>query len=246
MRRASSASATAWSKRKKGCASAMRSLYRTLSLRYLRQRWSRAALVIATIALGVATLVATRALNESMTAAARGASTPLAESADLVVSNGEAGVNPKLAAELTRVAGVRQVESMVDGRVRLPDLSTLEQPRNARLLGVIWKEKAADSNPWNVKIDWAVPPESMPAPENAVAQLLAPILKSLGAESLLPLLKKVGIRPVVVGKELADDLPHDMTAILVEELWPVVEELRGKLPAEIRATITRDRVEGLA
>src|SRR5438445_503101 len=136
MPRGSSASATAWSKRKKGCANAMRSLYRTLSLRYLRQRWSRAALVIATIALGVATLVATRTLNESMTAAARGASTPLAESADLVVSNGEAGVNPELAAELTRVTGVRQAEAMVDGRVRLPDLSTPETPRNARLPGV--------------------------------------------------------------------------------------------------------------
>src|SRR5262249_27510327 len=112
MRRASCASATAWSKRKKGCASAMRSLYRTLSLRYLRQRWSRAALVIATIALGVATLVATRALNESMTAAARGASTPLAESADLVVSNGEAGRNPQAAAGRTPAARARPGERL--------------------------------------------------------------------------------------------------------------------------------------
>src|SRR5262245_60419365 len=122
----------------------MYSLYRTLSLRYLLQRWSRAVLVIATVTLGVATLVATRALNDSMVAAARGAGAPLAESADLVVGNGEAGVNPELAKELAEVPGVRQVESMVDGRVRLPDLSSVEQPRLARVLGVVWKRKAAD------------------------------------------------------------------------------------------------------
>ncbi len=41
----------------------MLSLYRTLSLRYLSRRWFRALLIVATIALGVGTLVATRALE---------------------------------------------------------------------------------------------------------------------------------------------------------------------------------------
>ena len=56
----------------------MWSLHRTLSLRYLRQRWLRAALIIVSIALGVAVLLATRVLNQSMAKAARGAITPLA------------------------------------------------------------------------------------------------------------------------------------------------------------------------
>src|SRR5439155_7703786 len=47
----------------------MLSLYRTLSLRYLSRRWFRAALVVASIMLGVATLVATQALSETMSKA---------------------------------------------------------------------------------------------------------------------------------------------------------------------------------
>ena len=45
-------------------------LYRLLSLRYLVHRWDRAALVVASIALGVATLVSTRILNQCIEAAA--------------------------------------------------------------------------------------------------------------------------------------------------------------------------------
>ena len=41
----------------------MLTVFRLLSLRYLRQRWTRSALIVASIALGVATLVSTRVLN---------------------------------------------------------------------------------------------------------------------------------------------------------------------------------------
>ena len=68
----SCASATGVSKRKNLCETGMWSLHRTLSLRYLRQRWLRAALIIVSIALGVAVLLATRVLNQSMAKAARG------------------------------------------------------------------------------------------------------------------------------------------------------------------------------
>ncbi len=44
----------------------MFSLYRTLSLRYLRRRWSRATLIVVSITLGVAILVATQMLKQSM------------------------------------------------------------------------------------------------------------------------------------------------------------------------------------
>ena len=55
----------------------MLALYRTLSLRYLGRRWFRALLIVASIALGVATLVATRTLNDTMTRAVLASHNPL-------------------------------------------------------------------------------------------------------------------------------------------------------------------------
>ena len=63
------------------------SVYRLLALRYLLQRWDRAALIVASIALGVATLVSARILNQCIEAAAQDTTTPGA-SAELSVSNG--------------------------------------------------------------------------------------------------------------------------------------------------------------
>src|ERR1022692_1759514 len=74
---------------------AMLSLYRTLSLRYLSRRWFRAALVVASIMLGVATLVATQALSETMSKATLAAGNPMAGTIDLIVSNGEAPIDRK-------------------------------------------------------------------------------------------------------------------------------------------------------
>jgi putative ABC transport system permease protein len=135
---------------------AMLSLYRTLSLRYLQRRWPRAVLVVASIALGVATLVATRALNQSMTEAVRGATAPLAGVADLHVSNGESGVPISLATELAQIEGIRRVEPVVVGRVRMPDL---ENQRAALLLGILWSADSAEHNTWGVRIAWTIPPE---------------------------------------------------------------------------------------
>src|SRR5260370_17660068 len=106
----------------------MFSLYRTLSLRYLQQRWPRAVLVVASIALGVATLVATRALNQSMTEAVRGATAPLAKVADLHVSNGESGLPISLPAELPRIDGVRPVAPTVPAPDPFPHLTTHRPP----------------------------------------------------------------------------------------------------------------------
>ena len=47
-------------------------LHRTLSLRYLRRRWPRTLLIVLSIALGVATLVATRLLNTNLMKRPRG------------------------------------------------------------------------------------------------------------------------------------------------------------------------------
>src|SRR5438067_7849664 len=129
------------------------SLYRTLSWRYLQQRWSRAAMIVASIALGVATVVATQALNTTMTAAAQVASRPLAGLADLSVTNGDAGVDKNLAAELVAVPGVRAVMPLLVERVALPDLDN----RPAQLVGVdLSLERQAD-NPWRIDYQLTAP-----------------------------------------------------------------------------------------
>src|SRR5262249_38120947 len=123
------------------------SLYRTLSWRYLQQRWSRAAMIVASIALGVATVVATQALNTTMTSAAQVASRPLAGLADLSVTHGDAGVAKNVVGELAAVPGVRSVMPLLVERVALPDLEN----RPAQLVGVdLSLERPAD-NPWRIE-----------------------------------------------------------------------------------------------
>src|SRR3954471_13602177 len=110
----------------------MLSLYRTLSARYHRRRAGRAALVVASIALGVTTLVSTQALNRSMAAAARQAVAPVGGAADLSLSNGTSGAPRALAADVRAVPGLRAVVPLVAERVVLTDLDG----RLALLLGV--------------------------------------------------------------------------------------------------------------
>src|SRR6516162_9453714 len=71
-----------------GIMDSMLSLQRTLSLGYLGRHWTRTALVVASIALGVAALVATRSLNQCLGKAAQAATNPLSNLADLLVVNG--------------------------------------------------------------------------------------------------------------------------------------------------------------
>src|SRR5580692_3161870 len=98
MATASSISGTAWSNaRKPRTGRPMLPLYRTLSLRYLSRRWFRALLIVASIALGVATLVATRTLNDTMARAVVASSNPLAGIVDLIVNNAELRVARGLA-----------------------------------------------------------------------------------------------------------------------------------------------------
>lgn len=98
-------------------------MYRLLALRYLLQRWDRAALIVASIALGVATLVSARILNQCIEAAAQDTTTPGA-AAELSVSNGEGGVLRSVADELRAagIPGVKSVQPLVYDRVTLPDL----------------------------------------------------------------------------------------------------------------------------
>ena len=97
-------------------------VFRALSLRYLRLRWDRAALVVASIALGVATLVSARLLNQCLEAAAHDTMTPI-PTADLYATNGELGVMLVVADDLkrARLPGVDTVVPMIFEQVRLPE-----------------------------------------------------------------------------------------------------------------------------
>lgn len=121
----------------------MLSLLRTLSLGYLWRRWMMAALVVLSIALGVAAMVATRTLRRNLSEAGQNAAIPLSGLADLLVINGQAGVPLDLVQRLdprrqtgdkrtAALSEIREVAPLVVGRAVLPDLNN----RSVLLLGL--------------------------------------------------------------------------------------------------------------
>jgi putative ABC transport system permease protein len=123
----------------------MRSLYSTLSFRYWSRCRLRGALILLSIALGVAACVATSVLDANLEAAFQRSATPLAGFADLYVSNGDAGVPRSLAESLAQVPGVHSVQPWVMQRVILPELAN----RPGLLLGVDLNAEE-ESPDWNV------------------------------------------------------------------------------------------------
>jgi putative ABC transport system permease protein len=101
----------------------MIALYRTLSGRYLLRRWDRAALIVLSIALGVATLVSTRIFNQCIDAVVNASNQPAKGQADLFVGNGESGAALALVEPLRSVAGVRTVVPLLVERLLLADLT---------------------------------------------------------------------------------------------------------------------------
>src|SRR5262245_47426561 len=95
-------------------------LIRTVSIRYLAKRWDRAALIVASIALGVAMLVSTQLLNQCLDAAAMESVTPGSEPADLTVTSNRR-VKLDLAPTLRGVPGVTSAQPFIFERVLLPD-----------------------------------------------------------------------------------------------------------------------------
>lgn len=111
----------------------MLTVFRLLSLRYLVQRWDRSALIVLSIALGVATLVSTRILNQCLEAAASTTTTPL-KVGDLSVTNDELGVDLAIADELRKanIPGLESVQPIAVDRVVLPAFGD----RSAVIIGV--------------------------------------------------------------------------------------------------------------
>src|SRR5262245_65213721 len=96
------------------------SLFRTLSLRYLRMRRSRAALITLSIAAGVAMLVSTQLLNQCIDAASSETTTPGADLADLVVTANRR-VRIDHIKKLRELPGVAAAQPMLIERAILPE-----------------------------------------------------------------------------------------------------------------------------
>lgn len=98
---------------------------RLLSRRYLRQRRGRAALIVASIALGVATLVSTQTLNRVIETATTETLSPLKAAADLTIDNGTLGVQLGLASEIRKanLPGIRDVRALLFERITVPTLN---------------------------------------------------------------------------------------------------------------------------
>jgi len=127
-------------------------VYRVLSRRYLLHRWDRALLIVASIALGVATLISARILNQCIGAAAQETTAPGA-TAELSITNGEAGVFRSLVDELreAEIPGVRSVQPLVYDRVSLPDLDG----RVAVLIGAeVSTQLILKDNPLKVTVEF--------------------------------------------------------------------------------------------
>src|SRR5262245_4591040 len=171
-------------------------LQRVITLGYLRQRWARAGLIIASVALGVATLVATRTLNETLTTAAEDAVNPLTRNiADLLVVNGMSGVPAALVERVAQQPGVQDAQPLVMSRVAIPELDN----RSVLLIGVKFPtdfEKLASPGEWQ---RGGLPP----------GLRLHPFFRD--PRQLLDL-RLLGRQWVVIGDELAAAFPREVEA----------------------------------
>ncbi|MEI7921213.1 MAG: FtsX-like permease family protein [Planctomycetota bacterium] len=112
----------------------MFALFRSLSLRDLRQHTGQSALIVASIALGVIAWTTTWTLNQLLEASLRESSTP-ASGADLHVSNADVGLAIGLVDQVAKVPGVRSANPVVIQRIRI---ATDAAPKwvSATLIGV--------------------------------------------------------------------------------------------------------------
>lgn len=125
--------------------------------------------MVLSIALGVATLVATRALNACLHQAARQAVNPLSQVADLLVLNAQTGVPRDLADRLLReeISELEDAQPLVLGRAFLPEAAP--RGRSVLVLGIRWpfpglrllalaalasENPRTPPNPWGIEVHW--------------------------------------------------------------------------------------------
>jgi putative ABC transport system permease protein len=167
----------------------MLAVFQTFSVRHLRLRWPRASLVVASIALGVGTWVATGVLNNSLEKSIQSAVAPLAEVADLHISNNEYGVPDSLAKRVQGIEGVKTVRPWVIDyvHIEMPD----RKRRQVMLLGT-----SLDASGGEGPAAWGVVVK-----EEVKSRALA--------------LGLLGKSPVLVGKALERALPEGEVDLIV-------------------------------
>ncbi len=195
----------------------MLSVYRTLSVRYLGRRWFRAVLIVLSIALGVATLVATRALNDTMTKVGLETVNPFAGVADLVVSNGESPIGKNLAQVIEKVPGVQAANPSIFKTAKLPDY----KQRQVLVIGLdLWQEFNEKKRP-ALKI-------TLSEETDAQYKVAEAAYRTAGRFFTMPI-------PVIVGEEL-DDFITGKGVIPIEEnkLFHVKVERANKISKLVR------------
>ncbi len=163
-------------------------LFRYLSFRYVIQRWDRALLVIASIALGVATLVSTLIINECLDSIANNTTNPVAMG-DLHVFNGELGVPEAVITDLRKepIPGLKSILPLVYDRVVINDMDS----QAAILLGTDFSAIIKDLA--KTKSDSS----AVKAPENLESQL------GVSIEMMPNFLIKYALgRPVWISRDL--------------------------------------------
>ncbi len=166
-------------------------LFRTLSLRYLSRRWFRALLIVASIALGVATLVATQSLNDTMFRAGVISVNPLAGIADLVVINGDLPVARSMGDEIQAIPGVKSVQSRIFDSAKIIDHENVKRTVKVFGFDLVGGAPKGLGDPARLKL-------------------------SDGTEIAYGAAVLFGQTPVVIGRELAAALPDSMKMLQVE------------------------------
>jgi len=127
------------------------SLFVTVGIGYLRQRWDRALLIVASIGVGVAMLVSTQLLSEGLDTAASESVTPGSTAADLLITNNRK-VRLDLVEAIRKVPGVADAQPVLVERVVLPDYGN----RTAILIGLearLGGPVVAERNPFAATIE---------------------------------------------------------------------------------------------
>ncbi len=183
----------------------MFSFARMLSVRQAQRHPARTALMMCTVALGVAAWETTHVLDRTLEAALRASASPLAGGADFHVSQGDLRVPRSLAARLSAVPGVVSVRPVLIHRV----LVTQPVRRSAVLLGVDLTAELKHAGELGLNIRGAS--------SNDFARAVL-----------------TGRTPIVVGEALAGELPRDNPALdalvggIPQRLWRIgVIEARG-------------------
>jgi putative ABC transport system permease protein len=187
----------------------MLSLYRTISLRYLSRRWGRASLIVASIMLGVATLVATQALSETMSKATVASANPLAGTLDFIVTNtnAELPVDRGLAKELAAVPGVKSVQPRIFGHAKV---LIGEQKQAVLIVGIELSSDARETDDLEGQFEFD------PETQKMLDGLAGANGGAKGQEKADPSLLKdyfdtdyFGTLPAILGKELDDVVKND-------------------------------------